>query len=183
MSAIASQITGVSMVCSTVCSGANQRKHQSSASLVFVREIHRWPVNSPHKGPVTRKMFPFDDVIMGLLSRCIPLLASPRPRFRHVRVQWRDTNGWRERGGGLRLVYLSRRRHSMRQETMWVLVNIGLGIGLVPSGNKPLPEQILTQILVATIPQWVKHGNGDVSFWQNFRRWLHRRISFLQLPM
>ena len=26
--------------------------------------IHRWPVNSPHKGPVTRKMFPFDDVIM-----------------------------------------------------------------------------------------------------------------------
>ena len=29
-----------------------------------VRGIHRWPVNSPHKGPVTRKMFPFDDVIM-----------------------------------------------------------------------------------------------------------------------
>ena len=45
-------------------SGADQRKHQSSASLAFVRGIHRWPVNSPHKGPVTRKMFPFDDVIM-----------------------------------------------------------------------------------------------------------------------
>ena len=44
--------------------GAGQRKHQSSASLAFVREIHRIPVNSPHKGPVTRKMFPFDDVIM-----------------------------------------------------------------------------------------------------------------------
>ena len=42
------------------------RKHQSSASLVFVRGIHRWPVNSPHKGPVTRKMFPFDDVIIKL---------------------------------------------------------------------------------------------------------------------
>ena len=64
MSAIASQIIGVSIVCLTVCSGANQRKHQSSASLAFVRGIHRWPVNSPHKGPVTRKMFPFDDVIM-----------------------------------------------------------------------------------------------------------------------
>ena len=62
--AMASQITGVSIVYSTVCSGANQRKHQSSASLAFVRGIHRWPVNSPHKGPVTRKMFPFDDVIM-----------------------------------------------------------------------------------------------------------------------
>ena len=47
---------------STVYSGADQRKHQSSASLAFVRGIHRWPVNFPHKGPVTRKMFPFDDV-------------------------------------------------------------------------------------------------------------------------
>ena len=42
----------------------DQRKHQSSASLAFVRGIHRRPVNSPHKGPVMRKMFPFDDVIM-----------------------------------------------------------------------------------------------------------------------
>ena len=45
-------------------SGADQRNHQRSASLAFVRGIHRWPVNSPHKWPVTRKMFPFDDVIM-----------------------------------------------------------------------------------------------------------------------
>ena len=45
-------------------SGADQRKYQSSASLAFVGGIHRWPVNSPHKWPVTRKMFPFDDVIM-----------------------------------------------------------------------------------------------------------------------
>ena len=67
MSAMASQITSVSIVYTTVCSGADQRKHQSSALLAFVRGIHRWPVNSPHKGPVTRKMFPFDDVIM--LSR------------------------------------------------------------------------------------------------------------------
>ena len=63
MSSMTSQITGVSIVNSAVCSGAYQRKHQSSAWLVFVRGIHRWPMNSPHKGPVTRKMFPFDDVI------------------------------------------------------------------------------------------------------------------------
>ena len=44
--------------------GTDQRKHRSSASLAFVRGIHRWPVNSPHKGPVTWKMFPFDDFIM-----------------------------------------------------------------------------------------------------------------------
>ena len=64
MWAMASQITSLAIVCSTVYSGADHRKHQSSASLAFVRGIHRWPVNSPHKGPVTRKMFPFDDVIM-----------------------------------------------------------------------------------------------------------------------
>ena len=40
------------------------KKHQSSVSLAFVRGIHRGPVNAPHKWPVTRKMFPFDDVIM-----------------------------------------------------------------------------------------------------------------------
>ena len=63
MSAMAYQITGVSIVYSTVCSGANERKHQRSASLAFVWGIHRWPVNSPHKWPASRKMFPFDDVI------------------------------------------------------------------------------------------------------------------------
>ena len=64
MTAIASPITSLIIVYSTVSSGADQRKHQSSASLVFVRGIHRWPVNSPHKGPAPRKMSPFDDVIM-----------------------------------------------------------------------------------------------------------------------
>ena len=64
MSMIASQITSLTIVYSTVYSGADQRKHQSPSSLAFVWGIHRGPVNSPHKGPVTRKMFPFDDVIM-----------------------------------------------------------------------------------------------------------------------
>ena len=64
MGAIASQITSLAIVYSTVYSDVDQRKHQSSASLAFVRGIHRWSVNSPHKWPVTRKMFSFDDVIM-----------------------------------------------------------------------------------------------------------------------
>ena len=64
MGATASQITSFTIVYSTVYPGADQRKHQSSASLAFVRGTHRWPVNSPHKWPVTRKMFPFDGVIM-----------------------------------------------------------------------------------------------------------------------
>ena len=57
-------ITSLTIVYSTVYSGADQSRHQSSASLAFVWGIHRGPVNSPHKWPVTRKMFPFDDVIM-----------------------------------------------------------------------------------------------------------------------
>ena len=64
MGAVASQITSLIIVYSTVYSDADQSKHQSTASLAFVRGIHWGPMNSPHKWPVTRKMFPFDDVIM-----------------------------------------------------------------------------------------------------------------------
>ena len=64
MGAIASQITSLTIVYSTVYSDADQRKYQSSASLAFVRGIHRGPVNSPHKWPVMRKILPIDDVIM-----------------------------------------------------------------------------------------------------------------------
>ena len=64
MNTMSSEITGVSIVYSIVCSGVDQRKHQSSALVAYVRGIHWWPVNSTHKGPVTRKMFPFADVIM-----------------------------------------------------------------------------------------------------------------------
>ena len=64
MSSIASQIASLKIVYSIVYSDADQRKHQSSARLAFVWGIHRCPVNSPHNGPVTRKMFPFDGVIM-----------------------------------------------------------------------------------------------------------------------
>ena len=57
MGAMASKIIGVSIVYSTACSDADRRKHQSSVLLAFVRGIRRWPVNYPHKGPVTRKLF------------------------------------------------------------------------------------------------------------------------------
>ena len=68
MGVIASQITSLTIVYSTVYSGADQRKHESSALLAFVWGIHRGPVNSPHTWPATQKMFPFDDVIMNTLQ-------------------------------------------------------------------------------------------------------------------
>ena len=64
MGPIATQITSLTVVYSTVYSDADQSKHQSSASLALVWGSHRDPVNSPHKWSVTRKMFPSDDVIM-----------------------------------------------------------------------------------------------------------------------
>ena len=70
MGVVASQITSPTIVYSTVYSDADQRKHQSSASLAFVWGIHRGPMNSPHKWPVTQKRFPFDDVIMEQLNLC-----------------------------------------------------------------------------------------------------------------
>ena len=75
MSTIASQITSLTIVYSTVYSGPDQTKYQSSASLAFVWGIQRGPVNSPHKWPVTRKMFTFDNVIMTccicVVNRCL----------------------------------------------------------------------------------------------------------------
>ena len=92
MGAIASRITSFTIVYSTVYSDADQRKHQSSASLAFVRGIHRGPVNSPHKWPVTRKMFPFDDVIMSypLSDRTIRYIALPVRQS--IKIHWSPTN-------------------------------------------------------------------------------------------
>ena len=72
-SMMASQITNITIVHSTIYSGADQRKNESSPSLGFVRGIHRWPVNSPPKGPVMQKMFLFHDVIMFI--KCIQLVV------------------------------------------------------------------------------------------------------------
>ena len=71
MRTVVTQITSVSIVYISVCSGPDQRKHPTPTSLAFVRGIHRWPVNSSHKGSVTWKMSPFDDVIMVVVFRFI----------------------------------------------------------------------------------------------------------------
>ena len=93
MRPMASQISSPAIVYSTVYSGADQRKHQRSAPLVFVRVIHRWPVNFPHKRSITRKMFPFDDVIMICRKfRCRPSMhykILPRIVMMHCAQRFR----------------------------------------------------------------------------------------------
>ena len=64
LGSMASQSPASRLFTQLLVQGADQTKHQSSASLAFVRGIHWWLVNSPHKGPVMRKRFPFHDVIM-----------------------------------------------------------------------------------------------------------------------
>ena len=94
-SAMASQITDGSIVCSAVCKGADQRKHQSSTSLAFAMgnppDSHV-TVRFPHKGPVTRNMISFDDVIMDAGQSCsnpiineVNLMYIPRPC--HILIQ------------------------------------------------------------------------------------------------
>ena len=104
MGAIASEITSLTIVFSTIYLDTDQRKHQSSASLAFVRGIHRRPVNSPHKWPVTRKMFPFDDVIMfvsdfiSVETARIPISAACIGKFERQHDPWNEQTWylWRQ---------------------------------------------------------------------------------------
>ena len=78
MGAMASQVTSLMIVYSAVYLGADQRKHQSSASLAFVRGIPWWPVNSLHKWPVMRKMFPLENLILSVTFLSYLLIKSPQ---------------------------------------------------------------------------------------------------------
>ena len=85
MTTMASQITSLTVVYSSIYSAADQRKHQSSALLAFCAGNSPGRVNSPHKGPVTRKMFPFDDVIMHYPNQW---LFSILTHIDVIRPQW-----------------------------------------------------------------------------------------------
>ena len=86
MGAMASQITSLAIVYSTIYSCTDQRKHQRSA----------WPVNSPHKGPVTRKIFPLmrSSWVTDLYSGLAPIWRQSISGTNYVTVcpsnlQWR----------------------------------------------------------------------------------------------
>ena len=80
MGTMVSQITSLTIV--------YHRKHQKSASLAFVWGIHRWPVNSPQKRPVTRKMSPFEDVIMVVSCGISWLIHTPSKKAVKIGHIW-----------------------------------------------------------------------------------------------
>ena len=98
MTMLASQITSLTVVYSIVYSGVNQRKHQSSASLAFVREIHRGPVNFPHKWPVTRKK----------IGKCFHLMTSSCRRVN--RPLWVLITKWFKKEPGIYKWLINERR-------------------------------------------------------------------------
>ena len=86
MGPMASQITSLTIVYSTIYLGADN-KNQSSASLAFVRGIHRWQVYSPQKEPVTRKIWNSDQ----WFTLCIILGMRYISNIYHNTELWFDT--------------------------------------------------------------------------------------------
>ena len=135
--AMAYQITSVTIVYPTFYSGADQRKYQRSASLAFVRGIHRWPVNSPHKWPVTRKMFPFDGDI--IYSKNDAKYASLTV------VRWLSPKQCRMVQPSLILHLSPLSAASIRHWTESVLVQV---MASRRTGDKPLHEPNFSEILI-----------------------------------
>ena len=171
---------------------ADKKKHQSSASLAFLRGIHRWPVNLPHKGPVTRKMFPFGDVIMTETVtfhfqkagvRTIRLtLSRGRPYIAWVEnnVTRRATTNRLINDGIWHQIRITRSvihsfwhndaiwRHRSGSTLAWVIV-------LLPGGTRRLSElltdhgkcpryQFVKSSLKTTLVNWLPHLSGANEF-------------------
>ena len=171
MGAMASQTTSLMIIYSTVYSGADQRKHQSPASLAFVRGIHRWPVNSPHKGPVTRKMVPFDEVIMKPLKSGTHFTKISHIQFNTLKPR---QNGRHFADDTFKCIFLN--------ENVWIPITIWLEfvpkgpINNIPAlvqimawhrpGDKPLSESMMVSLQThICVTQWVNSLGLVTPFW------------------
>ena len=163
---------------STVYSDADRGKHQNSASLAFVRGIHRGPVNSPRKWPVTRKMFPFDDVIMFRV-------ASPHSydyfsasevtlEVYYQEILYSNRNTLRPRLNGRHFTDKTHSKAFLNEDNgIWIKIslmflpkdpinNISALVQIIAwprPGDKPVSEPMLVSLLThicVTRPQWVK---------------------------
>ena len=158
MIGMASQIAGVSVV----CSGTDKRKDQSPASLAIVRGIHRWPVDSPHKGPVTWKCFHFMTSSWWMVSTA------------------RTFQGWEIMENAYTFTFLNSsppRAPYMHPWNESALVQV-MACRLV--GTKPLPESTLIYC-ERIVEWWLEHTHGwlvkcqwagSILGWVGVPRWI-----------
>ena len=123
ISAMASQVTSVLNAYSPICSDRDQRKLQSSAPLAFIRGIHQWPVDSSHKWPVTRKIFPFNDVIMitGLFGGVLSQMVN---NAKSVSMSWRRC-GWKINSTRIILIWMIKCCKGLHQKSAQYLAHWG----------------------------------------------------------
>ena len=140
---MASQITGVSIVCLIVCSGLDERKHQSPVSLVFMKGIHRSPVDSPHKVQVARKNFrlitsPWKDV-----SSMSTYLLSPHILHKFDSSQSSDGKPMFTWFGDIAAINPTP-RYSWKNAVLYsrAVLPITTGMGLFTGGSTPHPQQM-----------------------------------------
>ena len=172
MDAIASQITSLTIVYSTVYSDADQRKHQSSASLAFVWGIHRGPVNSPHKWPVTRKMFPFDDVIMKrfrvMTSRCEIMQRRDRRALKHPFRDFLDVMKWCK---SCQLKHAS---------NIWA-VHLNERVARVHDNSMPEDPNFLSNRTTSHVLKWQMMENGPSFTAYHLEPSIKARLSWIEL--
>ena len=144
MGAMASQITSLTIVYSTVYSATNQRKYQSSVWLAFLEGIHRWPVNSLHKGPVTRKMFSFDDVKSWYRENVFAIVIQKPDHSRINRgIQWLPPQVINNRG----IEYVESMGHCPPPERISTICSISV---VVEKGRK-------LQLYLLYFQKWIEH--------------------------
>ena len=184
MRAMGSQITVVSIVCSSFCSDTDRRKHQSSASLAFVRGNHRSPVDSPHKDSETRKMFSFDDVIMldiGIFSSHIHRQLLSTCSFQFINSSSPGQNGRHSTDDIFKCIFLNK--------NAWTSIEISLKFvpkgpinnipALVPimawcrPGDKPLSEPMMVILQQGRVMKHLQKHNVNFAMPSSVtgRRW------------
>ena len=171
------QITSLTIVYSTVYSDVDQRKNQSSASLVVVRGIHWWPVNSPHKGPVTRKMFPFDDVIMNNSNRCQSINPDEYRQVDHINMlRTIITKTWKWSWCQLCLHWWHQRLSSQQPlnpgyDNLWNLVTVTM----LTLSSLVAPEVVVTTTSGATSDDKVSIMTTLSFQWYNHNKTKHNK--------
>ena len=161
-------------------SSVDQRRHQSSASLAFVRGTHRWPLDFSHKGPVVPKMLPFDNVITSADSSLFRLRGHQSPSV------FRTFLGWSP-GGFTQVLTFSfalRWRHNERDSVSNHQPHDCLLNRLFRRRSKKTSKLRVTGFCVVNSPgtgeftaQMVSNAENISNWWRHHGQWISSNLS------